>query len=120
MTEDCRAGRMPLIRVRSLVFFFSVTWLVGTLSDFFSNDVFGVLEGFSESILESLISLGSGLLGSLSLLVSLGFEGGLSSLGSVSLSLGDKLCSLLGKWIQLEHHCLVIEWVLLGLVVLSN
>ena len=50
----------------------------------------------------------------------LGLEG--LSLGGLSLllGLGEDLCLLLGEWVELLHHGLVGEWVLLGLVVNSD
>jgi len=59
-------------------------------------------------------------LGSSSGLASLGLQGSGSSLGSISLSLGDELSLLLGEWVHSEHHGLVGEWVLLGLVMGSD
>ena len=66
--------------------------------------------------MEGLGSLGSGVLGLSSSLGSLSLQGSSSSIVSISLSLGDKLCSLLGEWVQSEHHLSVLEWVLLALV----
>lgn len=66
--------------------------------------------------MKGVVSLGSLSLLLLTLLGFLGLESS-SLLGlSLLLELGEKLSLLLGEWVELEHHGLVLKWVLLGLV----
>lgn len=70
--------------------------------------------------METVVSLGSLSLSSFTSLRSLVLEGlGIGGM-SVSFSLGENLVLLFGEWVELEHHGLVGEWVLLGLIVGSD
>lgn len=103
-----------------VIFFLGITWHVVTLSFFFSNEVIGILEGFNETSVSSLIelcSLGFSLSCSLALL---SFNGLLSVDLSLFFLSEHKLSLLSGEWVDFEHHCFVGQWVLLGLVVDSN
>lgn len=87
---------------------------------FFSDEVLSGLIGGSKTTLKSIVSLGSLGLGSLTSLRSLGLKV-LGSVGSsFNFSLGVDLVHLLGEWVKSEHHSLVGEWVLLGLIVNSD
>lgn len=76
--------------------------------------------GIVEIFLETVESLGSGVLGSMTSLGSLGLDEG-SSLGvSISFSLGNNLLGLSSVWVESVHDGGVLEWVLLGLIVGSD
>lgn len=103
-----------------VVLLFGLTRNVVSLPFFFGNEVLGILIGLLEAILKSLPLLGSLGLGLSSSLVSLGLEGSSSLGGSVLLLLGNELSLLLGEWVELVHHGLVLQWVLLGLIMGSD
>ena len=103
-----------------VVLLFGLTRNVVSLPFFFGNEVLGILIGLLEAILKSLPLLGSLGLGLSSSLVSLGLEGSSSLGGSVLLLLGNELSLLFGERVELVHHGLVLQWVLLGLIMGSD
>jgi len=90
------------------------------LSLFLGDDIFGILEGLFESILESFPGLGSSSLGLSSSLRSFGLEGSLLLGSSILVFLGNERSLLLGEWVEFVHHSFVLKRVLLGLVVGSD
>jgi hypothetical protein len=97
-----------------------ISWSVVTGSLFLLKEVLSGLVSVLKVAGETLVSGGSGVLGSSSSLGSLGLKEGSSGGVSGGLSLLDKGGGLLGEWVDFVHHSLVGEWVLLGLVVDSD
>ena len=106
---------------RSFVFFLGgISWHVVTGSLFVVEELLGSSVSLLLLTLESVELDGSGKLGSLYSLGSLGLDGGGSSLLSLSLSSNVELVLLNGEWVKSVHEGTVVKWVLLGLVMSSH